>query len=173
MAKAKKKLKHYQTGADSCACGNLWPCTRMTGPGNTQITEFEPYGGMSAVDIDRELKQIKTDISCGPGSTRMVELRTKEAALRSELCRRNQLTQEALEREEALRRKRQPERKLIPDKTIQTVVATSEVKSRIELWLEACYTGKLDGCPVRDVEGLVYKMQSEIEDWINTIEDSA
>lgn len=25
--------KHYQTGADSCACGNLWPCTRMTGPG--------------------------------------------------------------------------------------------------------------------------------------------
>jgi hypothetical protein len=24
--------KHYQNGADSCACGNLWPCTRMTGP---------------------------------------------------------------------------------------------------------------------------------------------
>jgi hypothetical protein len=24
---------HYQTGPDSCACGNLWPCTRMTGPG--------------------------------------------------------------------------------------------------------------------------------------------
>ncbi len=26
--------EHHQTGPDSCACGNLWPCTRMTGPGS-------------------------------------------------------------------------------------------------------------------------------------------
>lgn len=23
-----RKPKHFQSGADSCACGNLWPCTR-------------------------------------------------------------------------------------------------------------------------------------------------
>lgn len=28
--------KHYQNGADSCACGNLWPCTRMTGPASVR-----------------------------------------------------------------------------------------------------------------------------------------
>lgn len=26
------QTRHYQNGADSCACGNIWPCTRMTGP---------------------------------------------------------------------------------------------------------------------------------------------
>lgn len=26
-----KRKKHYQTGADSCACGRLWPCEKLVG----------------------------------------------------------------------------------------------------------------------------------------------
>ncbi len=178
MAKAKKKLKHYQTGADSCACGNLWPCTRMTGPGEPKPpsrTRFDgDIKGFAAHELAAELKQIKIDFECGPGPTWREKLAAREENIRDELHRRNKLTEQALQREEAIRGKgARRERPLIPDKTIQTVVATAEVKRRIELWLEACHTGKLDGCPVRDVEGLVYKMQSEIEDWVSTIEDSA
>lgn len=30
--------KHFQTGADSCACGQLWPCTRLRAPRRRKLS---------------------------------------------------------------------------------------------------------------------------------------
>ncbi len=60
---------------------------------------------------------------------------------------------------------------LIPDVKVETKLATLEVATRIEYWLEAVRTGKLDNEKIRDVGDLVHAIHQECEEWIEVLED--
>lgn len=124
---------------------------------------------LSAHQLGAELKQIKISIECGPGDTKRRILEARERAIHHELGRRNHLLEEALEREERL--KRIDKRPLIADVKVETKLATHEVATRIEYWLEATRTGKLDHEKIRDVGDLVHAIHQECEEWFEVLED--
>jgi hypothetical protein len=75
---------------------------------------------------------------------------------------------EALRKKESLRMVKLG----LPDATVEVVLTTREVLSSIERWAEACRTGKINGSKRSNtVRDLVYEIQSEVEDWINVLEE--
>lgn len=61
----------------------------------------------------------------------------------------------------------------LPDATIETVLTTREVLSSIERWAESCRTGKINSSRRGEntVRDLVYEIQSEVETWIEALEE--
>lgn len=66
--------KHHQTGADSCACGNLWPCNLRRAP------IAAPTAGARR-GISQILALAYADVECAfPGDFSAKELADLEAA---------------------------------------------------------------------------------------------
>jgi hypothetical protein len=124
---------------------------------------------MNAYMLKHELGQLKIDFECGPGPTVRQRLELREKDIHRELARRNALADDVLEREVARRDKLKPSAKLIADAVVEVKLGTEHVRTKLTWFAEQCLVGPES--QFKSVDELVYKLQEQVEQWVEIIED--